>query len=217
MHLAYAIQACSAADHQKAVKLLAESRDARARLANTTDPVYAPLDNPLRGQCNFKWRQLLKVLEQIDAAVVSESPGGPLEFTAAEKGQPTGIEVRDVRQQIDAAGGVRIACKASAPAGVRKVLLWYKPLPSGEAWRSAAMSGPREWSRTGAADGGGPVVPDRSPGPIRRGETLSSVLQATPYWAILPSKPSPGTTGSSPPRSSGSARSLPPEPAAAPR
>ena len=187
MHLAYATQTGSAADHRQAVRLLAESRDAWARLADTTDPVYAPLNNPLRGQRDFKWRPLLKVLEQIDAGVASEFSGRPLEFTAAEKGQPTGMDVTDVRHQIDPPGSVRITCKASAPAGVRKVLLWYKPLPSGAAWKSAAMSGERELSAQVPLTAQGLLYQIEVQDESGQAAIFPPALQATPYWVIAPS------------------------------
>jgi hypothetical protein len=69
MHLEYAMKAGCEADYQLALKLLGESRAAWKTLAETTDTVYAPLNNPLRRQTKFQWGSLLKTLETMDAAI----------------------------------------------------------------------------------------------------------------------------------------------------
>jgi hypothetical protein len=190
MHLAYAVQAGSEADYQQAVKLLADSRAAWKTLAETTDPVYAPLNNPLRHQKNFQWAQLLPSLETMDAAVASDFPRKadvpPLAFTPAEMGQDTGITVSDVRQVIDPAGKVQITCKAAGPSPIKTILLWYKNLPSEAGWQSRPMTGQGEFTATVPLTVVGLMYQIEARDESGQAAIFPPALKATPYWVIAP-------------------------------
>jgi hypothetical protein len=87
-------------------------------------------------------------LNQIDATapqVWSSRPpggsGGPLVLTSVDQGQDPGIRVEGLQAAVSATKeSASITCQPSAPQGVAKAILWWKPLPSELPWTSLVMS-----------------------------------------------------------------------------
>lgn len=128
--------------------LLKRSRDAWAALAGLADPVYQPLNNPLRRQKAFSWGPALADLEKLDATTEdlwNARPKGahhnPLLLTDTDKGGTGGLGVAGQPTYRIAADGKSIAvtAKASAARPIDRVILWWKPLPSDAHWRAQEM------------------------------------------------------------------------------
>ena len=128
--------------------LLKRSRDAWAALAGLLDPVYQPLNNPLRRQKDFSWGPALALLEKLDATsedLWKARPLGahhnPLVLTDTDKGGAGGLSVSGQPAYRIAADGKSIAvtAKASAANPILRVILWWKPLPSDAHWRAQEM------------------------------------------------------------------------------
>jgi hypothetical protein len=147
-YIDYSVSSGSEPDYQTGVKLLADSRDAWGKLAAEADAVFAPLSNPMRHQLDFQWGQELPKLTQIDATAPqvwsSRPPGGkgdPLVLTPVDQGQDPGIRVDGLQDAVaPAKDSASITCKPSAPQGVAKVVLWWKPLPSELQWANLPMT-----------------------------------------------------------------------------
>jgi hypothetical protein len=147
-YIDYAVHSGSEADYQSGTKLLDDSRDCWGKLASEADAVFAPLSNPMRKQLNFQWGQELPKLTAIDATApqvwASRPPGGkgdPLVLSSVDLGQDPGLRVNDLKDAVSAAKeSATIICQASAPQGVAKVVLWWKPLPSELTWQNRVMS-----------------------------------------------------------------------------
>ena len=142
------------AEYEKATQLLTQSREAWKALAQTTDSVYAPVNNPLRGQRQFEWKSQIEPLEKTDsqAAVLwSERPrggarepsgarAGPIQVLATDHPGSEGLNLERLDHVIAGSRrSVSLTCRASATAGLSRVVLWWKPLPSSDFWRSQDM------------------------------------------------------------------------------
>lgn len=132
----------------RAETLLKASRDAWAALAGIADPVYQPLNNPLRRQRDFSWAPALVQLEKLDATAEdlwNARPKGahhnPLVLTDTDKGGVGGLAVRGQPAYRIASDGKSIAVTAEAAAThpIDRVVLWWKPLPSDAHWRAQEM------------------------------------------------------------------------------
>lgn len=192
-----------AAEYEKATQLLTQSREAWKALAQTVDSVYAPVNNPLRGQRQFEWKSLIEPLEKIDsqaAGLWAERPrggarepsgarAGPIQLLDTDHPGNDGLNVERMDHVIARSKrSVSLTCKASATAGLSRVVLWWKPLPSSDFWRSQDMV---------LGDNGAyaTTVPLTSEGLMYMVELQDSrgdarnfppVLQETPYRIIPP-------------------------------
>jgi hypothetical protein len=144
------------AEYQKATQLLSESRDAWKALAETADTGYAPVNNPLRHQAKFEWKSQLALLEKTDAqapALWATRPRGGAR-------QPSGARAPAIQlRPTDHAGNqglsvertdfaiasnkksVTLTGQVTAATSLSRVVLWWKPLPSSDFWRSQDMVG----------------------------------------------------------------------------
>jgi len=145
-YLDFALHAGSEDDYKHALSDLAQSRAAWKQLGGTTDSYFKPLANPLRRQLNFSWSSENDRLDTIDATAPQlwqQDRGKDLHLhltvTPADMGQDMGLRSASLTHQISGNAAV-VSCEASAPAGVSKVILWWKPLPSEAAWQSVAMT-----------------------------------------------------------------------------
>jgi hypothetical protein len=144
----------SDSEYDKAVKLLAQSRDAWKKLADTTDSVYAPVNNPMRQQRQYEWKSQLPLLEKMDAQAAdlwagrprggakypSGAQSGPIEFATTDHLDNGGLNVANMNYVIaPSKKSVTLTCTATAKGEPSRVVLWWKPLPSSSFWRSNDM------------------------------------------------------------------------------
>jgi len=193
-HLLYATASGSEEDYGQAVQYLAQSRGCWKALAERADAVYHPLDNPLRHERQYRWSLPLPMLERLDATApllwgrtAPDPSAKPLRLTPADGGEDPGIRITEV-QHVLRPGSAEISCQVSAQAGIDKVVLWYRELPSESTWEQQPMS-PGVGSESTATI---PVTPagllyfvevqDRQ-GQARR---FPPVLEAPAYWVIDP-------------------------------
>ncbi len=176
--------------------LLRSSRGAWAGLAALLDPVYQPLNNPLRRQKSFSWGPALSQLEKLDATAEdlwAARPKGahhnPLVLTDTDKGGTGGLGVGGRPDYRIAADGksVAVTAQASARQPIDRVVLWWKPLPSDAHWRAQEM--------IASSDGWRAEVPLTREGLMyavevqdAAGNARSFPLQAEtrPFWVIDP-------------------------------
>jgi len=145
VHLRYAVSTGSQTDYDKAVRYFADSRAAWKKLAEIADAVYAPLQNGLRNQWNFTWGSDSPRLETLDAklpavwATCKADPAAkPLDAArfAAATGGP---EVLDLRSAALGTDKITVRCRVKSPARVKRVMVWWKKLPSELKWVSQPM------------------------------------------------------------------------------
>jgi hypothetical protein len=200
-HLFYATLTGNAPDYEQAVRYLAQSRERWKALAENADAVFAPLDNRLRHEPQFQWSQPLPALEKTDAtapvlwAAAHPHPGAPpLRFTPAEVGADPGIEVTEVRHQLQS-GRVTVTCHVTAKEGVKTVWLWYRDLPSESVWQQATMSrGGDEFSAVAPITPAGLMYYIEVEDGKGEARDFPDVLQATPRWVIDPWEVQGGVT-----------------------
>jgi hypothetical protein len=145
-YLDFALRTGSDDDYKLALDDLAQSRADWKQLGVTTDSYFKPLSNPLRRQSNFQWSGENARLEKLDETATSfwqQSRGKDLHVrltpSLADMGQDMGLRITALSHQTNTSTAI-ISCNAFAPAGVSKVMLWWKPLPSEAAWQSLAMN-----------------------------------------------------------------------------
>ncbi len=193
VHLTYAVQTGSAADYERALNYLALSRGCWKVLAETTDAVYAPLDNPLRHQPGFQWAQPLPALEQLDAtaprlwAGVKPDPSAPpLQITPADEGADVGISLVSLSHTLHS-GSVTITCRIRVQSGVKQITLWRRDLPSESVWERQPMSGSAEtYSAKLAFPPTGMLYFVEVEDEAGHARNLPNVLQECPYRVIYP-------------------------------
>lgn len=192
------------AEYQKATQLLTESRDAWKALAETTDTTYAPVNNPLRHQKQFEWRSQAALLEKTDAqapALWATRPRGgarepsgarapAIQLRATDHAESEGLNVERADFKVSRDGkSVTLTAQATAAKLLSRVVLWWKPLPSSDFWRSQDMV-----CETGGACA--TTVPFTDEGLMYLVELQDEagnarnfplVLQETPYRVIPPS------------------------------
>lgn len=147
-YLDYALKTGRESEYQTALKYLADSRQAWKQLGETADAIYRPLSNPLRKQADFQWSDQLDSIEKLDATApqlwtdhVSKADVAPLTFTAADVGKDAGLRVEKLEHTIsNTKDTATISCRASAKKGIKKLTLWFKPLPSELPWQSMDMT-----------------------------------------------------------------------------
>jgi len=132
----------------RGIALLKQSRRAWSDLAETTDSVYGPLENPLRHQHQYTWSSQLALLETLDSTAEglwAQRPKGahhnPLLQPATDDGSSAGLAVIDPpRHQLSATGQSMIfTVRASSEQALQRVVLWWKPLPSDAHWHPQTM------------------------------------------------------------------------------
>lgn len=146
VHLDTALKTGSQTEYDLAQRGLEASRGSWNRLSQVMDGLYRPLANPLRKQPEFRWSALLPALEQVDAEAARLWPehrflpdARGTQPGAAEEQERERMTVADLAAET-AAASATIHCRAGAPSGVDRVVLWWKPLPSQLAWRSLTMA-----------------------------------------------------------------------------
>jgi len=146
-YLDFALRTGSGADFKTAVDDLAHSRDAWKQLSDTTDAVYKPLSNPLRRQLDFQWISQLAPMEKLDATANDlwaknriKTTGLVLTPTAVEQGVDGGFAVRELHHAVHGATATITAVAPTSSAGIKAVILWWKPLPSELSWQSIPMT-----------------------------------------------------------------------------
>jgi hypothetical protein len=199
-HLLYATRTGSGGDYEAAVQYLAQSRDHWKALAERADAVYMPRDNPLRRERQYRWSLPLPLLERLDATAPllwsqrePDPSAKPLRLTPADEGEDPGIRVTEVQHVLRSgdsgpSASAEISCQVSAQAGIERVVLWHRELPSESTWEQQPMF-PGAGSEATATI---PVTPagllyfvevqDRQ-GQARR---FPPVLEAPGYWVIDP-------------------------------
>jgi len=190
-------------EYAQATKLLTQSREAWAKLSETVDTVYAPVNNPMRQQRNYEWKSQLPLLEKTDAQATdlwagrprggakypSGAQSGPIQFLATDHVDNGGLNVEKLNYIVaPSKKSVTLTCRPSPASGLSRVVLWWKPLPSSSFWRSNDM----------IENGAGnyvAVVPLTSEGLMYSVEVQESngnarnfplVLNETPYRIIPP-------------------------------
>jgi len=193
-HLSYAVQTGSTADYNEAIQYLSQSRDRWKKLAETADPVFAPLDNPLRHQRQYEWSLSLPALAKLDATApalwAAAQPNAhpkPLQFTPAEEGEDPGIAVDNVRHTLQS-GSVRVTGHVTARTGVKAVWLWHRDLPSESLWQQEPMSqeSGSQFSATIPLTPAGLLYFIEVEDNEAQARNFPEVLTARPYWVIDP-------------------------------
>jgi hypothetical protein len=189
-YLDYSLKSGQAADYEKGVQLLGTSGKDWSDLAAVAEAVYGPLNNPLNKQAPFRWSGEVPKMENLDATApvlwASRAPGPqgpPLRLTIAESAN---LKVEGLRHEVAAARATAaVICRTSA-AGVSKVFLWYKPLPTQAHWQKLEM-------KHAAGSGYSATVPLTPSGlmylveiQLRNGNARNfpDVFQETPYRVI---------------------------------
>jgi hypothetical protein len=199
-YLDFALRTESGADFKIAVDDLAHSRDAWRQLSEISDAIYKPLSNPLRGQRDFQWSSQLAPMEKLDATADifwkqnhAKSLGILLSPTAIEQGADGGFAVRDLMHAVHGTSATITAVAPTSSAGIKTVVLWWKPLPSELPWESQTMTASTNGDYTATVPfdnhgllylieledsrGGARNLPDESV------ETPYRVIPATPFIA----------------------------------
>jgi hypothetical protein len=194
VHLDYALKTASKVDYDKAVKLLAASRAGWKAMAQIGDAAYEPLVNKLRKQDNYRWMSKVDMLNKHDqgagklwSGAMPTEAGKPLEYLPTDLGQDPGITLTGVKHQITKEQ-VRISGQASSAMGVRRVVLWHKPLPSERKWESTPMTA-SDGSRFSArlkigAEGLLYMIEVHTQDGLAK--NFPDVMQVTPYWVVSP-------------------------------
>lgn len=146
MHLDYAMRTGSAADYALALPLLEESRAAWAKLAQTTDPVYAPIQNPLIGQMDFTWASEVARLEKLDATIPklwsdrgAVGSAAALAIGPSEISGKLSVRIESVTAKALPDGYFEVSCAALPGTAARKLTVWSKGFPSDLKWVSTPM------------------------------------------------------------------------------
>jgi hypothetical protein len=193
-HLSYALATGSATDYHQAVQYLAQSRDRWKELAETADPVFAPLDNSLRHQRHYQWSLPLPAIDKVDATAASLWAAAkpavnarPLQFTPADEGEDPHITVDDLRHTLQS-GSVRVTCHVTARAGVKSVWLWHRDLPSESLWQKEpmALETGSTYSATAPVTAAGLLYFIEVEDKDTQARNFPEVLKARPYWVLDP-------------------------------
>ncbi len=144
-YLDYSLKSGQKADYETAIQLLATSREQWRALATLAEATYGPLNNPLNKQVAFRWSGELTRMEKLDATASALWDSRPPDAMAP----PLHLETAHAAAQLSVAGllhtvsGARttatIACQTVAGAGISKVFLWYKLLPTRSHWEKTEM------------------------------------------------------------------------------
>ena len=197
-HLSYALHSGSQADYDLAVNELGLSREAWKKLAETTDPVFAPLENPLRNQHHFEWASNLPFLDEVDAGAAElwadvKPVDGAKPLVLSDGPSDLGLKTVEVSRSLAGLKSgtlslvVRLTRQAETAAlRTFTVVLHYKALPSEEKWQVTDMA-----AHEGAFTAAVPLTDDGIMYyvEVRSGQAARnypSALSETPYWMITP-------------------------------
>ncbi len=143
MHLDYALKAGCKSDYDQALDLLAKSRTAWSHLAETADPVYEPIQNPLIGQKNFTWSSETKMLTKLDATIPAlwtaksgKASAAPLSISPSDRGEPLAVKVGATSQKVLSPVSAELSCVVEPAANAKSVIAWVKDFPSEAPWKA---------------------------------------------------------------------------------
>lgn len=192
----HAVKTNAEGEYQKGVEYLTQSRESWKQLAEITDSVYGPVQNPLRGQRNFEWKSQLPKLEKIDASAADlweQRPRGAhsstIQLLAADRLEGAGLSVAQVQYTIvPSKRSATFTCLTSAKGELAHVVLWWKPLPSDTRWAPQEMflADDGSYSTTLPLTHEGLMYMVEVQDKAGNAQNFPPVLQETPYWVLPP-------------------------------